>query len=131
MTVSEEDVTGLVTKLNGLALPQGQRELLDAILKVVADIHERLDGQAFSGEFNDAFTKKHADLVLEYVTLPPDVASATGIFEGDSAIIRNPHASPPGIIKNPHPDGNDEDGNEGDNNDYNNEDNDEDNDDEP
>ena len=67
----------------------------------MADIQERLNGQAFTGEFNDAFTKKHADLVMEYVTLPPDIASASGIFEGASAIIRNPQASPPGIIKAP------------------------------
>ena len=99
MTVSEEDVTGLVTTLNGLELPPGQRELLDAILKVVADIHERDEGKEFTGEFNDAFTKKHADLVLEYVTLPPNTESVKGIFEGASAIIRNPYALPAGIIR--------------------------------
>jgi hypothetical protein len=99
MTVSEEDVTGLVTTLNGLDLPAGQRELLNAIIKVVADIQERLEDKAFTGEFNDAFTKKHADLVMEYVTLPPDTESIKGIFEGASAIIRNPQAVPPGIIK--------------------------------
>ena len=116
MTVSEEDVTGLVTTLNGLTLPPGQRELLDAILKVVADIQERVEGQAFAEEFNDAFTKTHADLVLRYVTPPPEPASASGIFEGASAIIRNPQAVPPGIIKgiirNPPPDPNPDDNDE-------------------
>ena len=99
MTVSEEDVTGLVTTLDGLTLPPGQRELLDAILKVVADIQEGLNGQAFTGEFNDSFTKKHADLVMEYITPPPENESIKGIFEAGSAIIRNPNAVPPGIIK--------------------------------
>lgn len=121
MTISEEDVTGLVTTLNGLELPQGQRELLDAILKVVADIQERFEGQAFTEEFNEAFTKQKADLVMEYVTPPPDTEESGIIKRSDeNAIIRNPggddsnaiirtHTSPPGIIRNPPPDPNPDD----------------------
>jgi hypothetical protein len=118
MTVSEEDVTGLVSTLNGLTLPPGQRELLDAILKVVADIQERFEGQAFAEEFNEAFTKRKADLVIEYVT-SPDIETPGGIIKrpDENAIIRNPggdssnaiirkHTSPPGIIRNPPPDPN-------------------------
>jgi hypothetical protein len=123
MTISEEDVTGLVTTLNGLTLPPGQRELLDAILKVVADIQERFEGQAFAKEFNEAFTKQKADLVMEYVSPPPDTEESGIIKRSDeNAIIRNPggdssnaiiraHTSPPGIIRNP-PDPNPDDNNE-------------------
>jgi hypothetical protein len=102
--INEGEVTGLITKLNGLTgLTEVQQDLLKAIIKVVASIQERDEGVAFSLEFDEAFTKEKADLVLEYVGLTPTVASASAIikFADENAIIRAPQVSPPAILRTP------------------------------
>lgn len=95
--IEEQDVNQLIDTLNELDLPEPQRKLMDAIVKVAGDIKDA-DERAFSSEFSDAFTKEKADLVLEYVADPRQSTAYPG------SIIRNPNAVGPGIIRvPPHP----------------------------
>jgi hypothetical protein len=74
-----------------------ERWLLDAIFAVAADIQEADEEcakPAFSEDFIGAFTKKQANLVLQYIAATPPSAVSS-----DNTIIRNPLASPATIIK--------------------------------
>jgi hypothetical protein len=106
--IDPTEVNTLMDTLRDLELPDEQRELLDGIIKVAGDIQEQAeeaDYRAFSAEFGNAFTKKQADLVLEYVTTPQDTENTIIRSPGPTpnTIIRNPSAKPPTIIRNPPP----------------------------
>jgi hypothetical protein len=83
--MNDEEVGAFVDKIKTEGnLSEPERDLLDAIFKVASAIRE--EGEpAFTGEFGDAFTKKHADLVLEYVSGAHDF-----------------QASPPTIFRSPY-----------------------------
>jgi hypothetical protein len=100
--IPENEVNDLIATLNDLVLPEKQRALLDAIIKVVSDIREYDGPHGFETEFNDAFTKAQADIVLNYVTSPgPAAAILRSVGTTSAGAMRNPGASPAGIIKAP------------------------------
>jgi hypothetical protein len=104
--MNEEEVQAFVNKVRDWELEPPERELLDAILEVATDIREENEPE-FASDFATSFTKKQADLLIEYVSEATHHHPAT-IFrvheEGPHDIIRNIVKSPytANIIKKKH-----------------------------
>jgi hypothetical protein len=103
--INEDDVTQLVDKIKdlSLSLPDPQRGLLMAILKVASDIRDETEDvpeRAFTRDFQESFTKKQADLVLRYASVVPPFT----IIRNPPGTITNSLTRPAAIIKAPPPD---------------------------
>jgi hypothetical protein len=101
--IDDQDLTEFLDTIKNLSLPEPQRKLLNAVLKVASDIQdetEEVTERAFTEEIIEAFTKKKADLVLRYASSRPPVT----IIRKPPGAITNSATRPAAIIKTPPPD---------------------------
>lgn len=109
--IDENDVTQFLDTIKNLSLPEPQRKLLNAVLKIASDIQDETEDviqeetedvpeRAFTQEIIEAFTKKKADLMLRYAS----VWSPITIIRIPPGTITNSPTRPAAIIKTPPPD---------------------------
>lgn len=90
-SMDDSQVRDFIEKLKTEERLPEEQKLLDAIIKVASDIQEEPQ-QAFVEEYIESFTKRQADLVLEYLAVQPDPAHT---------ILRDPPTHPATIIRTP------------------------------
>lgn len=99
--IKDDDVTQLINTIKGLSLPGPQRQLMNAIIQVAADIRDEtveVPERAFTEEFVSAFTPKQAGLVLKYAAA---VQQHAIIRQPTDSIIHGSATRPAAIIKAP------------------------------